>query len=176
LVVLWEAIEIEKRLHEECSENTKNKTPEMKIKFLVLASIFMISNGYSQEKWSLKKCVDYALENNISIKQSALSISLSERDVAITKGNFLPTIGANTSGGINSGLSPDQTGVLKNTTNFNGRFNLGVNGTIFNGFRNLNSYKQAQLGIESSKLDLEKAQNDVSLFVVNGYLNILFAK
>jgi outer membrane protein len=148
----------------------------MKIKFLLIASIFMTSSVYSQEKWSLKKCVDYALENNISIKQSALSISLSERDVAITQGNFLPTIGASSSGGINSGLSPDQTGVLKNTTNFNGRFNLGVNGTIFNGFRNLNSYKQAQLGIESSKLDLEKAQNDVSLFVVNGYLNILFAK
>ena len=73
-------------------------------------------------------------------------------------------------------MSPDQTGVLKNTTNVNARFNLGINGTIFNGFRNLNSYKQAQLGVESSKLDLEKAQNDVSLFVVNGYLNILFAK
>ena len=66
----------------------------MKIKFLLIASIFMISSGYSQEKWSLKKCVDYALENNISIKQSALSISLSEKDVAITQGNFLPTIGA----------------------------------------------------------------------------------
>lgn len=76
----------------------------MKIKFLLLASIFIISNGYSQEKWSLKKCVDYALENNISIKQSALSISLSERDVAITKGNFLPTIGASSSGGINLSL------------------------------------------------------------------------
>ena len=162
--------------HKECSSNTKYKIPQMKIKFLLIASIFMTSSVYSQEKWSLKKCVDYALENNISIKQSALSISLSERDVAITQGNFLPTIGASSSGGINSGLSPDQTGVLKNTTNFNGRFNLGVNGTIFNGFRNLNSYKQAQLGIESSKLDLEKAQNDVSLFVVNGYLNILFAK
>ena len=91
----------------------------MKIKFLLIASIFMISSVYSQEKWSLKKCVDYALENNISIKQSALSISLSEKDVAITKGNFLPSIGASSSGGINSGLSPDQTGVLKNTTNFN---------------------------------------------------------
>ena len=40
----------------------------MKIKFLLIASIFMISSGYSQEKWSLKKCVDYALENNISNK------------------------------------------------------------------------------------------------------------
>ena len=41
----------------------------MKIKFLLIASIFMITSGYSQEKWSLKKCVEYALENNISIKK-----------------------------------------------------------------------------------------------------------
>ena len=145
-------------------------------KILLIVSLLFVSIAYSQEKWTLKKCVEYALENNISIKQNALNISLSERDVAITQGNFLPSINASSSGGINSGLSPDRSGVLKNTTNFNGRFNLSVNGTIFNGFRNLNSYKQAQLGIEASKLDLEKAQNDVSLFVVNGYLNILFAK
>ena len=59
---------------------------------------------------------EYALENNISIKQNALNISLSERDVAITQGNFLPSINASSSGGLNSGLSPDRSGVLKNTT------------------------------------------------------------
>ena len=48
--------------------------------------------------------------------------------------------------------------------------------TVFNGFRNTNTYKQAQLGVESSLYDLKKIENDVSLFVVNGYLNVLFAK
>ena len=76
-------------------------------KILLIVSLLFVSIAYSQEKWTLKKCVEYALENNISIKQNALNISLSERDVAITQGNFLPSINASSSGGINSGLSPD---------------------------------------------------------------------
>ena len=52
--------------------------------------------------------------------------------------------------------TPDEFGVLRNTNNLNTNFNLSVNGTIFNGFRNLNSYKQAQLGIRSGELDLKR--------------------
>jgi outer membrane protein len=53
---------------------------------------------------------------------------------------------------------------------------LSAGYTVFNGFRNTNTYKQAELGVASSLLDLQKIENDISLFVVNGYLNILFAK
>jgi outer membrane protein len=52
--------------------------------------------------------------------------------------------------------------------------NSGV--TIFNGFRNINTYSQAQLGVEKSELILEKIEDDISLNVVNSFLNILFAK
>ena len=93
----------------------ENNTTKMTKKILLIVSLLFVSIAYSQEKWTLKKCVEYALENNISIKQNALNISLSERDVAITQGNFLPSINASSSGGINSGLSPDRSGVLKNT-------------------------------------------------------------
>ena len=55
----------------------------MKIKFLLIASFFMISSGYSQEKWSLKKCVEYALENNISIKQKFSFVNIA-KDILIT--------------------------------------------------------------------------------------------
>jgi len=159
-----------------CNTKYDNNLTNMKTKFLLIVTLLFVTLGFSQKKWTLKECVDHAIENNISIKQNILNVSLAERDVAISKGNFLPSLGATSGAGVNSGLSPDRSGVLRNTTNFNGRFSLSANGTIFNGFRNLNSYKQAQLGIESSKLDLEKVQNDISLFVVNGYLNVLFAK
>jgi outer membrane protein len=45
-------------------------------KILLIASLLFVSIGFSQEKWTLKKCVEYALENNISIKQNALNISI----------------------------------------------------------------------------------------------------
>ncbi len=38
--------------------------------FLVLVSV---TGTRAQEKWSLQKCIDYALKNNIQIKQQTLN-------------------------------------------------------------------------------------------------------
>jgi outer membrane protein len=131
---------------------------------------------FSQKKWTLKEAVDQALAKNISIQQNKLNVAVAKSNVEIAKGNFLPNLNGATSGNFNVGLSPDQSGILTNTTNFNGSFNLSSGGVIFNGFRNTNTYKQAQLGVESSLYDLKKIENDISLRVVNTYLNVLFAK
>ncbi|MGB0891880.1 MAG: TolC family protein [Flavobacteriaceae bacterium] len=148
----------------------------LKTKVVLLVAVLTSLTAFSQKKWTLKECVDYALQNNISIKQNKLTASLAEKDVAIAKGSFLPDLNASSSGRFNSGLSQNTSGVLSQTDNINGSFNLSSNGIIFNGYRNLNSYKQAQLGVESSKLDIEFIENDISLRVVNTYLNVLFAK
>ena len=148
----------------------------MKTTFLLLTSLLYVSLGFSQKKWTLRECVEHALENNITVQQNVLNVELNQEDMEISKGNFLPSVNASSGSNVSSGLSPDEFGVLRNTNNLNTNFNLSVNGTIFNGFRNLNSYKQAQLGIKSRELDLKRVQNDISLLIVNGYLNVLFAK
>lgn len=143
---------------------------------LLIACLFSITFSFSQKQWTLKECVDQALERNISIQQNKLSLELAKKDVEISKGNFLPNLNASSSGNFNAGLSPDKNGILQNTNNFNSSGSLSSGGIIFNGFRNTNTYKQAQLGVETGKYDLQKIENDISLFVVNGYLNVLFAK
>jgi outer membrane protein len=133
--------------------------------------------AFSQQKWTLKECVDEALKKNISIQQNRLSLELAKKDVEITKGNFLPNLNASTGGNLNFGTGFDPVSQNRvNTTFFGGSVGLSSGITVFNGYRNTNTYKQAQLGVETSMLDLKKIENDISLFVVNGYLNILFAK
>lgn len=149
----------------------------MKTKLTLVIAVLAVTFSFAQEKkWTLKECVDYALENNISIKQNEYNIEISNEDVTTAKGNFLPNLSASASGSFNSGLSPDQFGILQQTDNINSNFNASAGGTIFNGFRNLNTYKQSKLGVESSKLTLEQIEADISLNVVNAFLNILFAK
>lgn len=149
----------------------------LKTKLIVLVAFFISIATYSQKKWTLKECVDEALKRNISIQQNRLSVEVAKKDVEISKGNFLPNLNANSGGNLNFGTSFDpRTNDRVSTTFFGGNMNLSSGITVFNGFRNTNIYKQAQLGVESSKLDLQKIENDISLFVVNGYLNILFAK
>jgi outer membrane protein len=149
----------------------------LKTKLILFVSLLISVATFSQKEWTLKECVDQALERNISIQQNKLSLELAKRDVDISKGNFLPNLNASTGGNLNFGSSFNPvSNNRQSTTIFGGSVSLSAGYTVFNGFRNTNSYKQAQLGVESSLLDLQKIENDISLFVVNGYLNILFAK
>jgi outer membrane protein len=149
----------------------------LKTKLILFVALLISVATFSQKEWTLKECVDQALERNISIQQNKLSLELAKKDVEISKGNFLPNLNASTGGNLNFGSSFNPvTNNRQSTTIFGGSVSLSAGYTVFNGFRNTNSYKQAQLGVESSLLDLQKIENDISLFVVNGYLNILFAK
>lgn len=150
----------------------------MKTKFAVIITLIAFSfSGMSQKKWTLKEAVDHALEHNITIKQNELNVELSKEDVVQAKGNFLPNLSASSSGSLGFGSTFDRVSNNRvSSTTFGSSFGLNSGISIFNGFRNLNSYKQAQLGVESSKLDLAKIKDDISLNVVNAYLNILFAK
>ena len=149
----------------------------MKIKLIVFVAFLTSIATFSQKQWTLKECVDEALKKNISIQQNRLSLELAKKDVDIAKGNFLPNLNANTGGNLNFGTGFDPVSQDRvNTSFFGGSLSASSGITVFNGFRNTNIYKQAQLGVESSLLDLRQIENDISLFVVNGYLNILFAK
>lgn len=149
----------------------------MKTKLILFVAVFTTIATFSQKKWTLRECVDQALEKNISIQQNKLSLELAKKDVDIAKGNFLPNLSANTGGNLNFGTGFDPVSQDRvNTSFFGGSLSANSGITVFNGYRNTNTYKQAQLGVESSKLDLKKIENDISLFVVNGFLNVLFAK
>ncbi|SOS47691.1 Transporter [Tenacibaculum dicentrarchi] len=149
----------------------------MKTKMVILAALCTSIAGFSQKQWTLKQCVNHALENNITIKQNKLQIKLAEKDTEIAKGNFLPNLNGSTSSnlGFGSTLHPVTRNLVSQNT-FGNSYSLNTGVTIFNGFRNLNTLKQARLGVQSRKLEVAKITNDISLNVVNYYLNVLFAK
>lgn len=149
----------------------------MKLKLILFVALLSTVATFSQKQWTLQECVDEALRKNITIQQNKLSLELAKKDVDIAKGNFLPNLNANTGGNFNFGTSFDpRTNDRINTSLFGGSMNVSSGVTVFNGYRNTNTYKQAQLGVETSLLDLKFIENDVSLRVVNTYLNVLFAK
>ncbi len=150
----------------------------MKTKILIGVALIAFSfSGVSQKKWNLKEAVEYALKNNISIKQSELDVETFNENVAGAKGNFLPNLNASSGANLNFGstIDPVSNGRISSTS-FSSSYSLRSGITVFNGFRLLNSYKDAKLNAVGSQLNLQKIKDDISLNVVNSYLNILFAK
>ena len=147
--------------------------------FQVLVLLFFISvTSFAQEKkWTLKECIQHAIKNNISIKQSELDIQTNTIAKKDAIGNFLPNLNASSSHSWNIGLNQNiTTGLLENQTTQFTSANLSANVDIFNGLQNINQLRRANLAIIASQYQVTKMQEDIALNVANAYLQILFNK
>jgi len=142
----------------------------------ILLFLLIASASQAQEEWSLLRCVEYALENNLTIKQAEINVNFAEIDETQSKHNRYPNLNFSTSLNSNFGRSTDPITNTNVTQNFiSNSVSFGSNVTVFNGFRIVNSIKRASMDTEASKYDLEQTKRDISLNVANNYLNVLFA-
>ena len=129
------------------------------------------------KKWTLEECVGYAIQHNISIKQTELDTKIAAIDKKEAKGNFLPSLNSNTSHSWNIGLNQDiTTGFLRNQTTQFTSASTSVGLDIYNGLQNLNTLRKANLSIVAAKYQLLKMKEDVALNVANAFLQVLFNK
>ena len=133
-------------------------------------------SSFAQKKWTLKECINHVIENNISVKQAQNNLLINDQDITAAKGQFLPVAGLNFSQNLNVGNVELFEGNFIDRTFHSSNVGLNLSQTVFNGFRNINTYKQSLVNKEASKLELSRIKDDVSLNVVNAYLNVLFNK
>ena len=144
---------------------------------LIVMLVCNITIQAQSKKWTLEECVTYAIQNNISIKQSELDSKMALIDKKSAVGRFLPSLNASASHSWNIGLNQDiTTGLLQNkTTQFTSAgANVGID--IYKGLQNLNTLRKANLSIVAAKYQLVKMQEDVALNVANAFLQVLFNK
>jgi outer membrane protein len=148
----------------------------MRLKLTALLLVFSIMAISAQQKnWTLEECVNYALENNITIQQSELDLESAEVDKLDARGNFLPSLNAQATHSWNIGLNQNvTTGILENLTTMftSGGISMGVD--IYKGLQNVNNLRRSNLAILANQYRLDDMKDDISLAVANGYLQILF--
>jgi len=129
----------------------------------------------AQDVWSLQKCIDYALENNIQIKQSELNTKTADINLFGSRMSSLPNLNASAGYNYSVGRSIDpftNTIIDSDITSQNGSINASV--PIFNGFQIRNATKRDEQGLLAANYTLEDTKNTVTLNVVTFYTNILF--
>ncbi|MGN6604470.1 MAG: TolC family protein [Ginsengibacter sp.] len=148
----------------------------IKIKLLFI-SIFISGLAFSQKKWTLLECVQYAMDHNISIKQSELQTELAGIAYKQSKLSQIPSFNFSNNEGLSYGKSKNpSSGILENQNYFSVGFNLQSSADIFNWFSKRNTIMANQWTVEASKAATDKLKSDISLTIANSYLQILLAR
>ncbi len=147
----------------------------MYYKILTLSFLLALSfSANAQEKWSLLKCVEYAMANNISIKQTDLQSKIAELDLKQSRLGQIP--GLNFSGGpsFNNGRNQDPTTFSLITQSYlSANMQLQSSADIFNWFSRKNTIAANEWELLAARASTDKLKNDIALSVANLYLQIL---
>ena len=147
-----------------------------KILLVTIGTFFLLSNLNAQESWSLEKCINYAVENNLMLKMAETNIANEALTLKLNKAARMPRLNASFNGGLQLGrtIDPTTNAFDNQTIGFNS-YGLNASAVVYAGNMTNNAIKMAKLDVEAAKLDGEKSANDLAMSVANAYLSILLA-
>ncbi len=139
----------------------------------LLLSFSTISN--SQEVWDWQKCIEYALQNNIQLKQSDLNIQLGETTVQSNKMNYSPNINASSNYNLRVGNNFNFfTGVYERQLVHYQDYGLNLSQPIID-LVTPSNIRKSKLDLQAIKLDQETLKNNIQLQILTAFLNIMNA-
>ena len=158
---------------------------EMRIKTLLLAGLMVWGPASlsAQKKWSLQDCIDYAMENNITLKKSKLQKQSATEDLKGAKAALLPTVNASTNQSVgyqpwkDSGIATVTNGTVNtkvDKTSYNGSYSLSGQWTVWNGGRNTNTVKLDQIAEQQAELSAQETANSIQERIAQIFTQILY--
>jgi outer membrane protein len=144
---------------------------------LFLSALLSVLNVTAQDKWDLRRCVEYALANNISIKQADIDSRTFKLTYEQSKYAQYGNASGSTSVGLNYGRSIDPTNnIYVNQQGLSQIYSLQVGITLFNWFALRRSRESNKFSYEAQVVNIDKIKNDVTLNVAAAYLQALLSR
>ena len=137
----------------------------------------------AQKFWTLQECIDYAMENNITLQKSKLQKSTATETLKGSKAALLPTLSASTNQNLgyqpwkDTGMAYVSNGTVNtkvDKTSYNGSYSLSGQWTVWNGNRNLNNIKRDRLAEEEAELSAQETANSIQERIAQLYAQILY--
>ena len=140
---------------------------------LLLTSLFSTS-AMAAGPWSLDRCVEYALENNLNVRSAAIDNLNAELAVTEAKDAFLPTLSAGASQSWDFGRSLTSQNTYANRNNSGFSWNVRLSLPLFQGLQALRGLERARAARAASMLQTDAVRDEVTLAVLSYYLQALY--
>ena len=155
------------------------------LKSFIAGVVFLLipETGIAKQ-WTLRECIDYALQNNISLQKNRLNKLSAQEDILQSKAALLPSLSASTSQNatfrpwLETGAATVANGYAVSSVDklyFNGSYSLNGNWTVWNGNRNRNTVKLNELSALQAELDSATTANSIQEQIAQLYVQILYS-
>ena len=134
-------------------------------------------------RWDLQSCIDYALQQNISIRRNRINAQSTQVDVKTAKAALFPSLSFSSSQNLvnrpyqesSSIISGSEVLKSSNKTTYNGNYGLNAQWTVYNGSKRLKTIEQEKLNNRVADLDVATSENDIRQSIAQTYIQILYA-
>lgn len=135
----------------------------------------MLQAQNTPKEWTLRQCIEHALEHNLTIQRAEVVVEQYETDVNTAKWLRLPNLNGSASQNFSwgRGISPDDN-TYKTLNNSATGFSLSTNVPLFTGMQIPNQQKLAQLNLKAFVEDLNKAKDDIAIAIASYYVQVLY--
>jgi outer membrane protein len=152
-------------------------------KVLLSMAVMTSLSTFAQKQWTLKDCIDYAMQNNITLKQSRLTKQTATETRKQSEAALLPSLSASTNQNfgykpwMETGTTTVSNGTLNNKvtkTYYVGSYGLNASWTVWNGNQNRNQVKLNKLSEEQAELNVENTSNSIQEQIAKFYVQTLY--
>lgn len=147
----------------------------MKRYLLLFACLLILGVGaQAQEqptRWTLRACLDYALEHNIQVKKSKVSHLSGLEDTEQAKAQLFPSLSAS----VTQGFVNYPSGDALSNNSYSGNYSVNANWTLFDGGKRMQAIKQQKIQNTVDELGVEQNEDDIQVSLVQTYMQVLYA-
>ena len=147
--------------------------------FTVIALILLCCRAGAQDaprQWTLDECIRYAIANNVNLKQQEQDVESGKIDVDASRSSMLPNLNASFGQNLDFGRTPSRDGVIVDMNSANSSFGVNLNMPLFNGLKIPNNIAARKLNLMAATESLNKAKEDLALYVTSYFLQALYNK
>ena len=146
-------------------------------KILTFSFVLLITVSYSaQKKWTLRECVEYALNNNLQVINNQYNNAIQSKNLEIAQKELLPSANGNINSTASFGQGRDVFGTVRRNDNFSNSASVSANVLLYNNGRLKKSIEKSQYDLDASFYDVESVKNNISLQIAQQYLQVLLNK
>ena len=152
-------------------------------KTVLAMALLMSMTAQGQKTWSLRECLDYAMQNNITLRKAQLQKQAAIEERKASQAALLPSLSASTNqavgyrpwqegGAYTNGSGSVETSVRK--TYYNGTYGINASWTVWNGNKNYNQVKLDKLAEQQAELSWQTSANSIQERIAQLYVQVLY--